>query len=231
MVSFQQLQINIEYQCQANLNLYDSPKCDRLATQSRSGRHLRVISLLENPNAIEVRLCEDDYPGWLERSDVGKLKVATTPISAIALSTSQIRSRIPKVISFTQQAMQQPNYYLWGGTVGPNYDCSGLIQAAFASVGVWLPRDAYQQEAFTQSIAIEELQPGDLIFFGNAQKATHVGLYLGDGFYIHSSGQKIGRNGIAIDHLSEQGDEVSRSYYQQLRSCGRVIECYAPKQC
>lgn len=107
MVFFQQLKINTEYQCQANLNLYDSSKCDRLATQSRSGRHLRVISLPENTNAIEVRLCEDDYSGWLSLSDVGELKVATIPINAIALSTAQIRSRLPKVISFTQQAMQQ----------------------------------------------------------------------------------------------------------------------------
>jgi cell wall-associated NlpC family hydrolase len=231
MVFFQQLQINTEYQCQANLNLYDSPKCDRLATQAASSRHLQVMSLSENAAAIEVRLCEDDYSGWLLLSDLGRLKVAATPYQAIALSTAQIRNRLPKVISFTQRAMQQPNYYLWGGTVGPNYDCSGLIQAAFTSVGVWLPRDAYQQEAFTQSIHITELQPGDLIFFGDAQKATHVGLYLGEGFYIHSSGQKMGRNGIGIDRLSEQGDEVCRSYYQQLRSCGRVIECYVPKKC
>ena len=99
--------------------------------------------------------------------------------------------------------MQQPNYYLWGGTVAPNYDCSGLMQAAFKSVGVWLPRDAYQQEAFTQSISFEELLAGDLVFFGSDEKATHVGLYLGEGCYIHSSGQKQGRNGIGIDKLSE----------------------------
>ncbi|NJR73980.1 MAG: C40 family peptidase, partial [Scytonema sp. CRU_2_7] len=113
----------------------------------------------------------------------------------------------------------------------PNYDCSGLMQAAFASVGIRIPRDAYQQEAFTQPISIAELQPGDLVFFGTSQKATHVGLYLGDGCYIHSSGKEIGRNGIGIDRLSEQGDKVSQSYYQQLRGAGRVVSSYKPQRC
>jgi cell wall-associated NlpC family hydrolase len=104
------------------------------------------------------------------------------------------------------------------------------MQATFADSGIWLPRDAYQQEAFTQLLAIEDLLPGDLVFFGSAQKATHVGMYLGEKCYIHSSGQEMGRNGIGIDRLSEQGDEVSRSYYRQLRCCGRVVKSYEPPQ-
>lgn len=216
-----------EYQCRVNLNLYDSPTCERLATQAAAGRHLRVLSTHEG-TAVKVCLCEDHYPGWLRVEDLSELKPADTPYQAVVVSEADIQERIPAVIAFTQKARQQPNYYLWGGTVGPNYDCSGLIQAAFASVGIWLPRDSYQQEAFTQTIPLEELQPADLIFFGTAQKTTHVGLYLGQRQYIHSSGKEMGRNGIGIDSLSEQGDEVSRSYFQQLRSCGRVVESYQP---
>ena len=147
---------------------------------------------------------------------------------------TQIQAQLPQVIEFTYLAMQTPNQYLWGGTVGPNYDCSGLMQAAFASVGIWLPRDAYQQEAFTQplplsteSLDLSCLQPGDLIFFGTPEKATHVGLYLGEGRYIHSSGQKIGRNGIGVDRLSPEADDgVSQAYYQQLRGARRVTCSY-----
>jgi cell wall-associated NlpC family hydrolase len=176
-----------------------------------------------------VRLSEDDYPGWLSLSDLSLLQPCTVPYKAKRFSESEIKKRLPEVIAFTQKAMQQPNYYLWGGTVGPNYDCSGLMQAAFASVDLRIPRDAYQQEAFTQPIAITELQPGDLVFFGS-QKATHVGLYLGNDCYIHSSGKDKGRNGIAIDSLSEQEDEISQSYYQQLRGAGRVVKSYEPQQ-
>jgi len=219
-----------EYQSLADLNLYDSPTCDRLATQAAKMRHLWVTSNVETLDATSVQacLCEDDYPGWLSLSDLDLLQACTVPYQARSFSESEIKKLLPDVIIFTQKAMQQPNYYLWGGTVGPNYDCSGLMQAAFASVGIWLPRDAYQQEGFTQPMAIASLQPGDLIFFGTSQKATHVGLYLGDGCYIHSSGKDRGRDGIGIDRLSEQGDEVSRSYYQQLRGARRVVKSYEP---
>lgn len=218
------------YQCLADLNIYDSPSCERLATQAAAGRHLWVTSDVQtHPGAsVQVCLCEDNYPGWLSLSDLSLLQPCTVPYQAKSFSEAEIKQHLPQVIAFTQKAMQQPNYYLWGGTVGPNYDCSGLMQAAFASVGICIPRDAYQQEAFTQPISVEELQPGDLVFFGTSQKATHVGLYLGDGCYIHSSGKDQGRNGIGIDCLLEQGDEVSQSYYQQLRGAGRVVKSYEP---
>lgn len=228
---------NIEYCCQDNLDLYDSPECQTLATQAAQGRHLRLCPKTHNNNnnsqAILVQLCEDDYTGWLKFSDCKNLEIATQPYQAVPWSLTQIQAQLPKVIQFTYQAMETQNQYLWGGTVGPNYDCSGLMQAAFAMVGIWLPRDAYQQEAFTQPLPLSTeccdlscLQPGDLIFFGTSEKATHVGLYLGEGRYIHSSGQKLGRNGIGIDVLSPEGNAVSQAYYQQLRGAGRVISSY-----
>lgn len=225
---------SLEYQCQANLNLYDSPALDSLATQAVAGRQLRVLSLpIDNSgrltsNALQVRLCEDDYPGWLPLEDLDLLDLAEAPYRAIVFSHAEISARLPKVIAFAQAAMAQTNTYLWGGTVGPNYDCSGLVQTAFASVGIWIPRDAYQQEAFAQPIALDSMQSGDLVFFGTPQRATHVGLYLGDSLYLHSSGRDQGRNGIGIDVLSEAGDKISQTYYRQLRGAGRIMTSYQP---
>ncbi|NJN58349.1 MAG: C40 family peptidase [Leptolyngbyaceae cyanobacterium SL_5_9] len=240
MVSFTEIQSaliagqSVEYQCQANLNLYDSPALKDLATQAVAGRQLRIVSLSDqasvetqsSTSAIKVCLCEDDYLGWLAMEDLDLLSVAAETYRAIALSPLEIQARLPKVIAFTHKAMTQPNHYLWGGTVGPNYDCSGLVQTAFAAVDIWLPRDAYQQEAFVQPIAIEELQPGDLVFFGR-DRCTHVGLYLGEEGYIHSSGKAIGRNGIGIDPLSAESGAIAQAYYHQLRGAGRVIASYS----
>ena len=212
-----------EYRCLVNLNLYDSPTCNDLATQAAVGRHLQILSPTPVEEALEVRLCEDDYCAWLRVQDRAGLEKVETRYRAIAVSPIEIQKRIPEVIAFMKAAMQQPNYYLWGGTVAPNYDCSGLMQAAFAASGIWLPRDSYQQADFTQPIELEELRPGDLVFFAKAERVNHVGLHLGDGYYIHSSGKETGRNGIAIDQLSEDGDEIARSYFRQFVRAGRVV--------
>ncbi len=213
----------VEYRCLRHLNLYDAPDCQTLATQAAAGRHLRILAPPQpSDRAVNVRLCEDNYPGWLQISDVEALQEVSQPDRAKALSESDIRDRLADVIAFTHHAMQRPNCYVWGGTVAPNYDCSGLMQAAFVSAGIWIPRDAYQQEAFVEPIDLAQLQPGDLVFFGSPDKATHVGLYLGNGRYIHSSGEENGRNGIGIDELSETGGDVARFYYRQLRGAGRV---------
>jgi cell wall-associated NlpC family hydrolase len=217
-----------EYRCRINLNLYDSPSCNSLATQASSGRYLQIIDKTLVENALQVRLCEDNYSAWLPVQDITELEMANTTYQPVAVSRTQIQERIPAIIAFTQAAMQQPNYYLWGGTVAPNYDCSGLMQAAFAASGIWLPRDSYQQAAFTQTIEIDQLLPGDLVFFAKDEKVSHVGLHLGDGYYIHSSGQATGRNGIAIDSLLEPKDAIAQSYYRQLQEAGRVTESYQP---
>jgi hypothetical protein len=222
---------NVQYQCRVDLDLYDSAALERLATQARAGRRMwietPVVPLTEGNSAIAVRLCEDDYPGWIGAVTLEQLEVA--PIyQPMVWSEAEIQAIVPDAIAYTVAAMNQPNHYLWGGTVEPNYDCSGLMQAAFASVGVWLPRDAYQQEGFTQPIALSEAQPGDLVFFGPAHKATHVGLYLGDGRYIHSSGKDQGHNGIAIDDLSATGSPISQTYFAQFRGVGRVTSSYQP---
>lgn len=220
-----------QYRCQADLNLYDSPELTRLSTQAATGRYLQIAALPTTaaPAALAVCLCEDGYAGWLAVPDLANLEPATTPYQSQPLSISEIQERLPQIIAYLQTAMAQPNEYLWGGTVPPNYDCSGLMQAAFSAAGIQLPRDAYQQEAFTQPIALSDLQPGDLIFFGPPAKATHVGLYLGEGRYIHSSGKDQGRNGIGIDLLSAQGDRVSQTYYAQVRGAGRVVAAYRPE--
>lgn len=217
-----------EYRCLVNLNLYSSPLCQGLSTQAAADRHLRIESLTPTDRSIPIRLCEDDYPAWLKLEDIEKLESTTDIYRSVEIDRAAIAAKMPKIIAFVHSAMKVPNHYLWGGTVAPNYDCSGLMQAAFQSQGIWLPRDSYQQEAFTARISIEEMLPGDLIFFGTPEKTDHVALHLGDLRYIHSSGIQMGRNGIGIDILSDRTeDPVSCGYYAKLRCCGRVMGSYS----
>ncbi|MGF1522112.1 MAG: NlpC/P60 family protein [Leptolyngbyaceae cyanobacterium] len=228
MVSLNKIQIGPDYRCQQPLNLYKSPTCDSLVTQSAIGRCLHVLEMPDTSDldALRVCLCEDDYPGWLSAKDTQHLTAVLHPYRPTQMTAADIQAQIPAVIRFTKAAMDQPNIYLWGGTIAPNYDCSGLMQAAFASVGVILPRDSYQQEEFVDPIAIEHLKPGDLLFFGTRDRTTHVALYLGEGRYIHSSGREQGRNGIGIDAITDLSDPISLTYYRQLRGAGRINQSY-----
>ncbi|MBT9315025.1 C40 family peptidase [Leptothoe spongobia] len=216
-----------EYRCDRNLNLYKTPDAQDLVTQAAAGYQFKITVI--EPTGIHIVLAADDYPGWLRLTDMDAIVPAPVPYHPPTVSRRDIEGAIPGAIAFTQAAMAVPNEYLWGGTVAPNYDCSGLMQAAFASVGVPLPRDSYQQEDFTARVDKEELLPGDLIFFGTPERTTHVALHLGQGRYIHSSGKDQGRNGIGIDSIIDLSDPISQNYDEQYRCCGRIMHGYKPQ--
>lgn len=215
-----------QYRFGVACDLYAAADGESLATQASAGRYVRLGD--RQGGFFAVTLCEDGYLGWLSQRDRPHLLPADRPYAPPLLDRPAIAPRLPAVIAFCQAAQEQPNHYLWGGTVGPHYDCSGLMQAAFASEGIWLPRDSYQQAAFCTPIPQEALEPGDLIFFAKTERVSHVAIYLGEGFYLHSSGRDRGRNGIGIDHLDPKFHPVSALYAQQFHSCGRVMTSYVP---
>lgn len=80
--------------------------------------------------------------------------------------------------------------YTWGGRSSFGYDCSGFAQMLYSKIGIDLKRDSKDQvqDSRFQVIEMEQLEPGDLIFFGRSnQKSSHVGLYIGEGKFIHST--------------------------------------------
>ena len=228
------------WELRTNLDCFKSEYCDELVTQASIGRSFQVLQLCENHNKkiktidrVKVRLLEDDYICWLKFSELAHNALKIESWKSELLTKDEIISKIPRILSWAQTAEKIKNEYLWGGTIGPNFDCSGLVQAAFASSGVWIPRDAYQQENFCINVGLEiknvsdQLVPGDLLFFGSAEKCTHVGLHIENGFYIHSSGVINGHNGIAIDCLFPPNlGNIASFYRSQFRSAGRVISCY-----
>ena len=79
-------------------------------------------------------------------------------------------------------------YKRGGNSAETGFDCSGFVRAMYEqTVGLVLPRRAAEQAQATQLIAREELKPGDLVFFNTMRRAfSHVGIYVGDGKFIHS---------------------------------------------
>jgi len=232
-VALELLGAGTSWRLSAPLNLTSHWFGPGLATQAAVGRVFTVLEPLQpGRSRLRVRLQEDGYCGWVDPCQLLGHARACRPLPTPRLDSATITAALPAVLAVVEQARLQPNHYLWGGTLGPDFDCSGLVQTAFASAGIWLPRDAYQQERFCQPVAVAPgcyslLRPGDLIFFGRPQRCTHVGLYLGGGRYVHSSGREHGRNGIGIDGLDPQlQDPVSTHYRRELRGAGRVMRCH-----
>lgn len=86
--------------------------------------------------------------------------------------------------------------YVWGGTTPQGFDCSGYVQYLYKKHNVTLPRTAWAQSKKGQSIDKNSLKKGDLLFFLTDKKrgipVTHVGIYLGNGEFIHAASKKKG---------------------------------------
>ncbi|MCD7443890.1 C40 family peptidase [Streptomyces lincolnensis] len=103
----------------------------------------------------------------------------TAPASA---TTRAPNSRAAAAVSYAYSKLGSP--YVWGATGPDAFDCSGLIQAAYRSAGVSLPRTTYAQIGAGQRVSRSELLPGDLVFFYSG--ISHVGLYVGNGRMVHA---------------------------------------------
>jgi cell wall-associated NlpC family hydrolase len=137
-------------------------------------------------------------------------------------------SRAPVAASIERTAMQFMGVpYLWGGTSAKGFDCSGFARTVFRLNGIELPRDTDQQAEVGTSVAIDadytQVREGDLLFFGTAatpdrpERISHVGIYLGDGEFIHASGL------VRRNSLRPTSPIYSESLRQRLLQVRRVL--------
>ncbi|WP_069171249.1 C40 family peptidase [Streptomyces griseus] len=107
------------------------------------------------------------------------------------------------VVAFAQA--QVGDAYVSGGT-GPNsWDCSGLVQAAFRTVGVDLPRVSQSQSTAGTQVSLSNLQPGDILYWGGAGSAYHVGIYVGGGQFVGAQNSSTGVVQKSLDYDPPSG--------------------------
>lgn len=114
--------------------------------------------------------------------------------------------------------------YLWGGTSSKGMDCSGFTKTIYFMNGWIIPRDASQQVKAGKSIdtsdGFDNLEPGDLLFFGTPatdstdQRVVHVGMWIGNDEFIHSAGRvKVS----SVDPEAENYDEYNLNRYLETK--------------
>ena len=89
--------------------------------------------------------------------------------------------------------------YQWGGATPRGFDCSGLVQYAYSNAGLRLPRTAAAQMKAVTPLTLENAEAGDLLFFRDGNRTSHVAIYLGQGRFVHAPSTG---NSVSLDSFS-----------------------------
>ncbi|MFJ7325864.1 C40 family peptidase [Streptomyces cyaneofuscatus] len=132
---------------------------------------------------------------------------ASAPASSSApsapSSSSNATGSAAAIVAFAKA--QVGDAYIGGGT-GPNaWDCSGLVQAAYRSVGIDLPRVSQSQSTAGTQVSLDNLQPGDILYWGGAGSAYHVAIYVGGGEFVGAQNSSTGTVQRSMDYDRPSG--------------------------
>ena len=161
-------------------------------------QYTETISEINNNESIvsEVVVNENKVSSTVESNNA-------SPVVAESLGSS-IGANI---VSIAYKYLGVP--CVWGGTSPSGFDCSGFVQYVYREAGISLSRTTYSQ--ITEGYAVSSLEPGDLVFFGSYSDPYHVGIYIGNGQYVHAP-----RTGdvVKVASLSYRNDYCgARRYY------------------
>ena len=181
------------------IGIFDEPSTN--AKRLRDGVIGSTLTVMDEKDNWAQVILPDNTLGWVLQDNLGA----------------------PKKLSdhnLIQQAKDFLGYqYIWGGITPKGFDCSGLMQTVFKLCSCALPRDSYQQQQHNLvSHNHNDARPGDLLFFGKTtQKVTHVGLSVGEGRFIHSSGW------VKENSLHQQDVDYSEHHLNTFISVNRYL--------
>ncbi|MFL5384213.1 MAG: C40 family peptidase [Longimicrobiaceae bacterium] len=160
-------------------------------------RALACAALLALPAALqaqeeEIRTWEAPRPAVAQRAGT---RIAARRDSVVQLARAQLGRR-----------------YLFGGTTPNGFDCSGFLKYLMRAAGVELPRTAAEQARAGRPVPRDpsQLRPGDILTFGRGGRVTHVGMYVGNGRFIHAS---TGSRRIVEAPLDRPASSLVRAWY------------------
>lgn len=166
------------------------------------------LSILLPAVAASISGCASGNPYGHSDSTAGHESVPT-----VQATGSDARTAGHKVAD-TARAMIGIDYVYGGEGPASGFDCSGLVYYSYRQIGMTVPRRSEDQFKLAKKISLHELVEGDLIFFQDQVKLSHVGIYVGDGLFIHapSSGKSVSIS------------DLSAPYYQRhLVAAGRLL--------
>ncbi len=190
----------------AVVNLRKGPSTgSSLLTQLKAGEQVEIFGF--NCGWYKVRYegqvgyVRSDLLTLLEKPEGNQGRAATidTDSSVSTPSTPGSSSDLGRQIAtYAQQYVGYP--YVYGGKSPSGFDCSGFMQFVFAQFGYQINRTATAQLANGYYVEYDDMQPGDIIYFGFGSTASHVGMYIGNGQFVHAQNSSTG---VVITSLSE----------------------------
>ena len=182
-----------------NLQVENKQKLDKIIITKESQN--KLITELKSKEIVSKELHNKlitELKSSKENLLVAQISESEVSASKSITKINEIRKSAPKytpsrgsaaissnaIIAYASNFLGTP--YLWGGTTPSGFDCSGFTQYVYAHFGISLGRATFHQIKDGVQVSRDNLQAGDLVFFGTFANPHHMGIYVGDNNYIHA---------------------------------------------